>query len=364
MSTSLLSTPLAVGALRLANRIVMPPMVGWQAGEDGAVTPAILAHYAESVGTGLVVVEASAISPEGRLHHRQIGIFEDRQVEGLRALAAVVRRGGAAASIQLHHAGRQTSRKETGGLPLVAPSAVRFGEATARELTAAEIESLLAAFAAAARRAQEAGFDAVEIHAAHGYLISQFLSPLANRRTDRWGGNLGNRARFLRELVGRAREATGGRLLVYCRLGVMDGDPGGLKLQEGIQVARWLEEDGVPLLHVSSGINDPPRLAPPESGLSDRIHLAAAVKRAVRIPVIGVGGILQPQAAEAALAGGLADLVAVGRGILADPRWAVKALQGRAGEIVPCRGCARCRHFGHPERCPARLAAAAAQAAG
>lgn len=134
----------------------------------------------------------------------------------------------------------------------------------------------------------------------------------------------------------------------------MDGSPDGLTLEEGLQVARWLEQDGVPLLHVSSGIGDPPRLAPDGSPFSDRLHLAAAVKKAVGLPVIGVGEIRRPEQAEAALAGGLVDLAAVGRGILADPRWALKALTGRPGTIVPCRDCPRCRHFGHPERCPAR----------
>jgi 2,4-dienoyl-CoA reductase-like NADH-dependent reductase (Old Yellow Enzyme family) len=353
-----LHAPLRLGGIEVPNRIVMPPMVVWKAAADGAATDELLEHYRLSAGPGMVIVEATVVSPEGRLAREQLGAFEDRHVEGLSRLARIIHGAGAAASIQLHHAGRATNLENTFGLPLVAPSAVPAKDIVPSALDDSGIERILGCFASAACRAAEAGFDAVEIHGAHGYLVSQFLSPLANRRTDRWGGSLENRARFVREAARRMREEVGGRLLVSCRLGAGDGEPGGLAVEEGIQVARWLEADGMPYLHVSTGIGSAPHLAPSGSPWSDRLLLAAEVKKAVRVPVIGVGGITRPEEAEAALAEGLADVVAVGRAMLADPGWARKALTGRDGDIVPCRQCPVCRQFRHAERCPARLAAA------
>lgn len=350
-----LSQPFALGTLRLPNRLVMPPLVVWKAAGDGSVTEANLEHYRRTAGAGLVIVEASVVSPEGRLAREQIGIFEDRHVEGLRRLAGLIHDAGSAASIQIHHAGRNTNRTNTFGLPLAAPSAVPAKDEVPEALDEEGIDRILACFASAARRAAEAGFDAVEVHGAHGYLVSQFLSPLANRRTDRWGGSLENRARFLREALRRVRAATEGRLLASVRLGVADGEPGGLSLEEGILVARWLEEDGLAFLHVSSGIGNPSGIVPEGSRWSDRLHLAAAVKKRLRIPVIGLGGIVEPGQAEAVLAEGMVDLVAVGRGMLADPGWAAKALSGRAADIVRCRQCRVCHQFRHAERCPANI---------
>ncbi len=353
-----LHAPLHIGRLELPNRVVMPPLVVWKATDDGIVTPALLEHYRRSAGPGLVIVEATAVSPEGRLAREQIGIFEDRHIEGLSRIAAIIRAAGAAASIQLHHAGRNTTLENTFGLPLVAPSAVAAKDVVPEALSEEGIERILGCFATAARRAADAGFDAVEIHGAHGYLASQFLSPLANRRDDRWGGSLENRARFVREAARRMREAVGGRLLVSCRLGAADGDPSGLTVDEGIQVAQWLESDGMPFIHVSTGIGSAPKLAPEGSPWSDRLLLGAAVKKAVGIPVIGIGGIIDPDQAERALAEGLVDLVAVGRAMLADPEWSVKTLAGRDDEIWRCRQCRICQHFRHAERCPARKEAA------
>lgn len=363
-----LSAPLSVEGRTFPNRVVMPPLVKFHATPEGLVTDAVLAHYADCAGPGLVVVEATAVSPEGRLAQLQLGIFEDRHVEGLSALAQVIHRGGGLAAIQIHHAGRQTTRENTFGGPLLAPSAVPSPAVSVaqvpgeipEELSEEGIERILDCFAAAARRALAAGFDAVEIHGAHGYLGSQFLSPEANRRQDRWGGSLENRSRFLREALRRTREAVDGRLLVYCRLGVIDADPSGLSLEDGVAAARLLEADGIPLLHVSNGIGLPSCVAPAGSPWSDRFHLAMAVKRAVSIPVIGVGNIITPAQAERAVSEGLVDMVAVGRGILADPAWASKALSGREAEIVTCRQCRLCMHYRHADRCPARRQAALA----
>jgi NADPH2 dehydrogenase len=354
MPFELLRAPFQLASLTVPNRIVMPPMVVWKAAADGAVTPAILEHYRDSAGPGMVIVEATVVSPEGRLARQQLGLFEDRHVEGLARIAEIIHAAGSVASIQLHHAGRNTNLENTFGLPLAAPSAVPVKDIVPEELTEDGIERILECFAAAARRAADAGFDAVEIHGAHGYLASQFLSPLANKREDRWGGSLENRARFVREAPRRMRDAVGSRLLVSCRLGAADADAGGLAVDEGIQVARWLEEDSMPFLHVSTGIGSAPKLGPEGSPWSDRLLLGAAVRKAVGIPVIGLGGIRAAEQAERALAEGLVDLVGVGRAMLADPHWAAKTLSGREDEIYQCRQCPICHHFRHAERCPAR----------
>jgi 2,4-dienoyl-CoA reductase-like NADH-dependent reductase (Old Yellow Enzyme family) len=344
--------------MTIPNRIVMPPLVVRKAGEDGMVTPALLRHYGETKGPGLVVVEASAVSPEGKLDKYQIGIFEDRSIEGLASLARTIHDNGSLAAIQIHHAGCNTSAEAVGGRELLAPSDFSTKRGAARALTEEEIGRIISDFVSAARRARMAGFDAVEVHGAHGYLCSQFLSPLMNRRTDAWGGSLENRARFLRTvLVGIRAEEPG--FPAYCRLGVVDGEPGGLPLVEGIQTAKWLEEDGVPLIHVSSGIGAVPAVAPEGSPYSNRFHLGMMVKKAIGVPVICIGEIRMPEQAEAALAAEAADLVAVGRGLLVDPQWVIKARSGRSRDITACRNCRVCHRFLHPERCPAEKEKAA-----
>jgi len=350
-----LMQPLRVGQLTLTNRIVMPPLVVYTAAEDGTLTEQGLDHYRQSAGPGLIVVEASVVSPEGRLSQRQIGIFDDTCGQGLARLARIIHEGGAVASIQIHHAGANTNLHNTFGMPLLAPSAVpnSKGEMSS-ELSEAAIERVIGCFVAAAGRAREAGFDAVEVHGAHGYLVSQFLSPLTNKRIDRWGGSLENRARFLREILRRIRAAHGEKLLAYCRLGVADGTPGGLTLEEGLRVVGWLVEDGMPLISISHGIGGAPSGIGGQSGLSDLMTLAAVVKKGVSTTVIGVGAIVNPRQAEEVIADGIVDLVAIGRGMLADPQWAAKTLRGEPDSIVPCRECKICQQFGHAERCPAR----------
>jgi 2,4-dienoyl-CoA reductase-like NADH-dependent reductase (Old Yellow Enzyme family) len=207
---------------------------------------------------------------------------------------------------------------------------------------------------AAARRVVKAGFDAIELHGAHAYLISQFLCPALNLREDAYGGTLKNRARFALELVKAVQSAVGDRCLVYMRLGAADGIANGLTLEEGQQVARWLVEAGLQMLHISSGVGGAPTAQNPDSPWSPIMQLAGAVKSVVDVPVIGVNGIKRPEQAEAALADGMVDLIAVGRAMLADPLWASKALAGRSDEISYCRACPRCGHYKHPFVCPAR----------
>lgn len=346
--------PLRVGKLQLRNRLVLPPLVTWSANPDGTVNDYNLKHYAAFRELGLEIVEATAVSPEGRLSQRQIGAFADHHLPGLTQLAETIHRDGAVAAIQLHHAGGATNQQNTFGLPLWAPSPVTRGQDLPQELTVGEIGRIIQDFVAAARRVVAAGFDAIELHGAHGYLISQFLSPALNHRQDQYGGDLANRARFALELTQAVQQAVGQHCLVYLRLGVADGIADGLTLEEGSQVASWLAQAGVPLLHISSGVGGAPVPLDQTSPWSPIMQLAGAVKAAVNVPVIGVNGIRRPDQAEAALASEMADLIAIGRALLADPLWASKALHTEAEQISLCRGCRRCGHYQHPFNCPAR----------
>ncbi|MFP4302432.1 MAG: tRNA-dihydrouridine synthase [Spirochaetaceae bacterium] len=358
MSTTDLSTLLSPlnlpGGRTLGNRIVMPPMVIWRADKNGRVRDEHLRHYAESApGTGVAIVEATAVLPEGRLAATVLGLFDDAQVPGMADLVRALKNASTLPAIQLHHAGAKTDSENTYGLAPVAPS--RLPDRDDLEiLDEAGIERIVAAFVEAARRAVEAGFELIEIHGAHGYLGAQFLSPKTNRREDAWGGSLENRLRFLREVVRRVRAEVDGRALVSCRLGVAEGGDGGLTVEEGVEAAKQLEEEGLHLIHVSHAGSRPEPLER-DSPFDPVLQLAKPVKEAVKIPVIGVGGIADPADAEAALRAGYGDLVAVGRGILADPGWARKTMEGKVEQIVQCEKCEpRCFHHTDPRQCPTR----------
>lgn len=369
MNTPALLTPLELsGGRTLRNRIVMPPLVIWKAREEALVTEEHLRHYRRTVpGCGLVVVEATTVSPEGRLAETQLGLFDERQVPGMCRLADAIRETGALPGIQLHHAGGRTDRKKTWGATPLAPSAIPDNEEV-RELREDEILRIIGDFTRAARRAVEAGFELLELHGAHGYLGSQFLSPRTNRREDRWGGSLENRTRFLQEVIRAVRGEVGEGALLSCRLGIAEAPgPGNphLRAEEGVAAARLLAATGLDMIHVSRGEGMPePIEAEPEQGVEGALppfhpdpvlQLARPVREALAIPVIGVSGIVTPEDAEEALARGYCDLVAIGRGMLADPDWARKATEGRPEEIERCVHCIpRCFHFKEPEKCPAR----------
>ncbi|POR04098.1 hypothetical protein AU468_03755 [Alkalispirochaeta sphaeroplastigenens] len=361
----------------LQNRLVMPPLVIWKAGQDGLVTEAHLRHYSQTApGCGLVIVEATAVSPEGRLAATQLGLFSDSQIPGMRRLARRIREAGALPGIQLHHAGARTNLEKTWGATPVSPSPVPDRD-DLRVLEEEEIHRILDDFRKAAERAVEAGFAVLEVHGAHGFLGSQFLSPRTNHRTDRWGGSLGGRLRFLGEILAGLRATVGDAALVSCRLGVAEADPGEgpfLTQAEGLAAAQELARQGLEMIHVSHGGSLPrdlPRDLPPEGnsapksgslpgpGLADPLlQLAKPVKAALTIPVIAIGGITLPEAARNALDQSYGDLIAAGRALLADPGWAQKSRDGTNRSIQVCRQCQpRCFHYTDPPRCPARKAA-------
>lgn len=313
--------PLEVKGLTLRNRIVMPPMHTGLATSGGAVTENLIEHYIQrSKELGLLIVEHSYVSLEGRLSENQLGIYDDSLVDGLEKLSSRVHKMGTPVVIQINHAGRDANTEITGMEP-VSPSS----SGNARELRREEIGALVEAFVMAAERAVKAGFDGVEIHGAHGFLLNQFFSPLVNRRQDRYGGSLENRMRFPLEVVERVREKVGGRFLLY-RLGSDDLDPAGVNIKNSKKFTVKLEEAGVDIIDVSGGLcgSRPSQLQGRQGYF---IPQAQQIKKVVDIPVIGVGGITEPEYANTVIQEGKVDLVAVGRALLEDPDWTAKAIK-------------------------------------
>ena len=285
----------------------------------------------------------------GRHRFRELGLYDDSYLPGLKRLVDALHPTGARVSIQIAHAGSRARSAVSGGSPIApspVPTAVFEVEhemVAPQEMSAARIEETTSAFVAAARRAQRAGFDVVELHAAHGYLISQFLAPSENRRTDGYGGSLENRARFGLEIVRRIKREVSGLPVIF-RIGVDDFFPGGLCAEEGVQVAQWAAAAGADAVSVTAGhyrsLGGAERMIPPmryAEGLF--LDLAARVKAVVEVPVIGVGRLGDPVLAEQALRDGKLDLMAIGRPLFADPQWPAKV---RAG--VPVRRCLACNH--------------------
>jgi len=311
--------PLKVKGLTLKNRIVMPPMHTGLATAQGAVTNDLIKHYVRrSKALGLLIIEHSYVSLEGKLSERQVGIYDDSLVPSLEKLSSSVHATGTPVVIQINHAGRNASMEVTGMQP-VAPSIGRG----ARELKVEEIKALAEVFGMAAERAMRAGFDGVEVHGAHGFLLNQFFSPLTNRRSDNYGGSLENRMRFPLKVVERVKEKVGGRLLLY-RLGSDDLDAAGTQIEDSQKFAVKLEEAGVDVIDVSGGLcGSRPEHLQGRQGYF--IPQAQEIRKVVDIPVIGVGGIREAEYADKLIREGRVDLVALGRELLRDPDWAKKA---------------------------------------
>ena len=346
-----LLAPGRIGSLDIRNRIVMPPMTTRLSDEEGHVTDASIAYYMARVrgGVGLITVEMASPTRAGRHRRRELGIYDDRFLPGLTRLVQEIHAGGAKASIQLGHGGGHTRKDICGETPL-APSAIPHPvfEVTnetiiPQEMTLDDIRTTTQAFAAAAARAQKAGFDCVEIHAAHGYLISQFLTPFENRRSDDYGGSLENRARFGLDVLRAVKAAV--TIPVIFRISVDDYFPEGLPEADGIKVAVWAAQAGADALHVAAGhyrsLPSAARMIPPmQYPDATFLDYAAQVKQQVAVPVIAVGRLGDPKIATDAVASGQADFVSLGRTLIADPEWVAKV--GRDEPIRRCLACNTC----------------------
>lgn len=339
-------SPIKIGKLKLKNRLAMPPMVRNYADPKGMVTKRYVDHISSLAkgGTGMLILEASFISPEGRGFRHELGLHTDACIAGLRKLAKAAHEHKAAIGIQVYHAGRQTNPAITGKQP-VAPSPLKdpLEPEAPRELQIHEIKKLVKAYAKAAWRAKKAGLDFVELHGAHGYLITQFLSPFTNQRTDDYGGTPEKRFRFLKEVCEAVRAAVGPDYPVTVRLSGDEWVKGGLTIKDTVQIAKKLEKLGVDALHISSGNYASyvqGKMIPPmavEDGVL--VPLAKEVKKNVKIPVIAVAKIRQPAMAEKIIKSKSADMVAIGRSLLADPEWPNKAKAGQAKLINHCVAC-------------------------
>jgi 2,4-dienoyl-CoA reductase-like NADH-dependent reductase (Old Yellow Enzyme family)/thioredoxin reductase len=340
----LLFSPISINSLTLKNRIVMPPMCTAYATIGGAVTDRIVSYYTERAkgGVGLIDVEYTYVAWEGKIHEHMLGIYDDRLIPGLKRLTDAVHAAGAKVAIQLSHGGKRARSDVIGSLPC-APSPIPSpaGEMP-RELTLAEIEEIIDAFISAAGRAKKAGFNAIMLHMAHGYLIHQFLSPYTNRRSDGYGGDLDGRARLALEILRGVRQEVGKDFPITCRFCGDEYLKGGIDQKMAIEIAKLLEANGMDAIEVSFGSPDstqPSGPRPPNVPMGFLADVSHAIKKVVSIPVGVVGRIHHPRVAEAILQERKADLIAVGRGLIADPYWPQKALDGRTGEICPCISC-------------------------
>ncbi|MGA0568855.1 NADH:flavin oxidoreductase/NADH oxidase [Rathayibacter sp. KR2-224] len=331
--------PIAVRGTRLRNRIFTAPMCQYSVmNRDGVPTPWHLVHLGSIAagGSSLVIAEATAVSPEGRITDRDTGIWNDEQADAWRPIADFVASQGAVPGIQLAHAGRKASTWspwgedgrdgtvpiELGGWPALAPSAVAYeGLAVPRELDSEGIERVVLDFADAARRAVRAGFRMVEIHAAHGYLLHEFLSPVSNLRTDDYGGTLENRARLLLRVVASVREAIGD-LPLFVRFSASDWAPTGWDVDACASVARWCADAGADLFDVSSGGNVPASIP---VGPGYQIPFAARIKKLTGLPVSAVGIITESRQASDIITSGQADAVSLARELLRDPHFPLRA---------------------------------------
>ncbi|MFA4911645.1 MAG: FAD-dependent oxidoreductase [Desulfobacteria bacterium] len=367
-----------IGKMKVKNRIVMSPMGTVAHGPEGEITDRTVIYYAERAkgGVGFIICQSSIIMRESRAPHRP-SIYDDKFIPGLRRVADAIHENGSMAAFQLVHHGRlltdyqhMVDRPEE--LRILGPSPIPRllrvleipgakeeqdlsiwvrGNIPPEEATREDIKRIIKAFAEAARRVKDAGFDAVEIHGGHGYLISQFLSPLANQRTDEYGGSVEKRALFACEIIDAVKQKVGIDFPVIFRFSGSDFMPGGINIDDSTRQAPLFVEAGADALDVSAS----------EQGSIDwqypsflfqqgpLVHLAEAIKKAVKVPVIAVGKIVDPTFAEEVLAQGKADFVALGRALLADPEWSNKAKEGRFDDIRACIYCLNCFNFkDHP----------------
>ncbi|MGG4032431.1 NADH:flavin oxidoreductase/NADH oxidase [Paenibacillus cisolokensis] len=329
--TATLSTPFTLKNLRLKNRIVMPPMCQYSVtAKDGVPNEWHYVHYVSRAvgGAGLIIIEMTDVEPDGRISDYDLGLWSDEHVPAFRRIISECQKYGAKVGIQIAHAGRKA---EDAAVP-VGPSAIPFGPGfkTPRALTTSEVKAMVGKFRDAARRAVEAGVDTIEIHGAHGYLIHQFHSPATNDRTDEYA----DYAKFGVEIIRAMKEVMPPDMPLLMRVSAVEYIDGGYGIDHIIEICRQYRDAGVDMFHVSSGGEGPAGKRKPGNYPGYQVPMAREIKQALGVPVIAVGMLDDPQLAGKTIASGDADLVAVGRGMLKDPYWAVHAIRAVDGETT------------------------------
>jgi 2,4-dienoyl-CoA reductase-like NADH-dependent reductase (Old Yellow Enzyme family) len=333
-----LFSPLTLRNLTFRNRITMSPMCMYSSLQDGLATDWHMGHYhARAIGgAGLLITEATAVEPPGRISPNDLGLWDNGQVEPLARIVRLVQSEGAAIGVQLAHAGRKAWSRSKGEGPEVpvAPSPIPFGSqwATPHQLTEAGIERIVVSWQAAASRALTAGFDVIEIHAAHGYLLHQFLSPLSNQRTDSYGGSLSNRMRILLRVTEVVRQVWPQEKPLFVRVSATDWVEGGLEPDDIVLVARELGKRGVDLIDCSSGGASPQQV--PKTGPGYQVPFAEKIRKEAGMATAAVGLITTAELADEIVRNGRADLVALGRELLRHPYWPLAAAQDLGHDLT------------------------------
>lgn len=344
-----LFTPGKIGSLTLKNRIMKAPQSSGMSNMDGTVSERLVRYYRQQAagGAGMIIVEYAYVDDIGaKSAHCHLGISNNEHIPGLAWLAENIREQGAVPAIQIEHCGRQ---KFLGTQPICAPSAIpwpklwdQYGvQAVPHVLTIEEIQDIVHAFGDAALRAKQAGFELVEIHGAHGYLLTNFFSPTTNHRTDLYGGSLENRMRIYVEIVRDVRKKVGPDFPVTIRLSGTDYEPDGFLIEDTIELAKVLEKEGIDAFHISGGDHHTMihQVSPMAIDVCHNVWAAEAIKKVVHVPVIASGSITLPEYAEEIIASGKGDFVGLGRPLWADPEWPLKAMEDRPEDIRPCIRC-------------------------
>lgn len=347
MTIHSLFTPFRIRGVELENRIVMPALASFLIEDDGSITDKTVEHYRlrAAGGPAMVIMEACAVSPEGVVSPHQARIYDDRFLDGLSKIAKVMKSEGAVPALQVHHGGRQTSVKVIKRKPLAPsplPCPVINGDV--EPLTQEGIGELVVKFGDAAERAVAAGFELIEIHGAHGYLINQFLSRFSNIREDEYGGDILGRTRFAREVVEEIRSRVGENFPISFKISAQEFCPNGLTVEESIEALKPIVETGIDIVQVSAGNDATPEwIAQPmfmkQACLADS---AEKIRKALQVPIMAVGRINDPLLADDIITREKADLVCIGRGLLADPEMPKKAKEGRLDDIRTCIACNTC----------------------
>ena len=339
--------PIKIGPLEIKNRISIPAMGTEVGNPDGSVSDAMVEYYRQRAegGFGLIVTEVMAVDPLGKANPNEPGLWDDSLIPGLKRLTDEVHKYGAKIFVQLHHAGRQTASMIIGSQPL-APSPIMCAaiNQTPREFKTEEVWDLIEKHGDAARRVKQAGFDGVEIHCGHGYLISQFMSPYANKRVDEFGGDITSRMKFPVEIIKNIREKCGVDFPIMAKMSADERVYGGMTIDESAVMAKMMEDAGLGAICVSTGIGGTPDscrwvVAPAAAKPGYNLEACERIKGAVKIPVGICGRIVDPAFAETILADGKADLITLGRASLADPEFPNKVAAGGLDEICPCISC-------------------------